>query len=91
MAIEKLKRPRSQGIDQIPAEMIKAGGRTIRFEIHKLIICIWNKEELPEEWKGSIIVLPIYKKGDKIDCSNYKGEGQHPPRVVAPIEEEGEL
>jgi hypothetical protein len=72
MAIEKLKRLRSQGIDQIPAEMIKAGGRTIRFEIHKLIICIWNKEELPEEWKGSIIV-PIYKKSDKIDCSNYRG------------------
>ena len=25
MAIEKLKRPKSQGIDQIPAELIKAG------------------------------------------------------------------
>ena len=52
--------------------MIKAGGKTIRCEIHKLIISIWNKEELSEEWKESIIV-PIYKKGDKTDCSNYKG------------------
>jgi len=25
---------------------------------------------LPEEWKESVI-LPIYKKGDKTDCSNY--------------------
>jgi len=44
--------------------MFKAAGRTICYEIHKLIIFIWNKVELPEEWKESIIV-PIYKKGDK--------------------------
>jgi hypothetical protein len=49
MAIGKLKSHKSPGIDQIPAELIKAGGRIIRFEIHKLIISIWNKEELPEE------------------------------------------
>jgi len=46
--------------------LIKAGGRTVHCEIRKLIISIWNKEELPEEWKESIIV-PIYKKGDKKD------------------------
>jgi hypothetical protein len=63
---------KSPGIDQIPAELIKAGGRIIRSEIHKLIISIWNKKELPEEWKESVIV-PIYKKGDKTDCSNYRG------------------
>jgi hypothetical protein len=72
MAIEMLKRRKSPGIHQIPAELIKAGGRIIRSEIHKLIISIWIKEELPEEWKESVIV-PIYKKGDKRDCSNYRG------------------
>jgi hypothetical protein len=49
MAIEKLKRHKSPGIDQIPAELVKARGRIIRPEIHKLIISIWNKEELPEK------------------------------------------
>jgi len=72
MAIEKLKRRKSPGIDHIPAKLIKAGGRTLRSEIHKFINSIWNKEELPEEWKESIIV-PIYKKGDKTDCSSYRG------------------
>ena len=64
LAIEKLKSHKSPGIDQIPAEPIKAGGRTIRSAIHKLIIAIWKKEELPEEWKESVIV-PIHNKGDK--------------------------
>jgi hypothetical protein len=40
MAIEKLKRHKSPGIDQIPAELIEAGVRTIQSEIHKVIISI---------------------------------------------------
>ena len=51
LVIEKLKSHKSPGIDPIPAELIKAGGRKIHYEIHKLIISVWNKEELPAEWK----------------------------------------
>jgi len=32
---------------------------------------------LPEEWKESIIV-PIYAKGDKTDCSSYRGKSLVP-------------
>jgi hypothetical protein len=71
MVIEKLKVHKQPGIDQIPAELIKTGVRTIRYEIHKLTNFIWNIEELPEEWKESIIVL-VCKKGDKTDCSDYR-------------------
>jgi hypothetical protein len=41
-------------------------------EIHRFTCSGWNKEELPQLWKESIIV-PIYKKGDKSDCNNYQG------------------
>jgi hypothetical protein len=51
LAIEELKSHKSPVIEQIPAELIKVRCRTIRSKIHKLIISIWNKEELPEEWK----------------------------------------
>jgi hypothetical protein len=71
LVFEKLKSHKSPGIDQIPAELIKAGGSTIRGAIYKLIIAIWNKEELPGEWKESILV-PIHNKGDKTDCNNYR-------------------
>jgi hypothetical protein len=64
------KRHKSTGNGQFPADLIKAGSTTIRFQIHKLIRSIWNKEELPEEWTESITV-PIYEKGDKTNCSNY--------------------
>ena len=66
LAIEKLKSHKLAGTDQIPTEIIKAEGRTIRYEVHKLIISIWNKEELPKEWK-ELIIVPIYKKGYKTD------------------------
>ena len=72
LATDKLKSHKSPGIDKIPAEMVKAGGRIICLEIRKLIIYNWKKEKLPEEWKKSIIV-PIHKKRHKTDCSNYKG------------------
>jgi hypothetical protein len=51
VAIEKLKRYKSPGVDQIPAELIQAGGETLHSEIHMLIKLIWNKEELPHQWK----------------------------------------
>jgi hypothetical protein len=71
LVIEKLRSHKLTDIVQIPAKPIKIGGIKIHYEIHKLIISIWNKEELPEEWKESIILL-IYKKGNTTDCSNYR-------------------
>jgi len=53
----------------MPADLITAGRSTINSQIHYIIISLWNKEELPEEWRESIIV-PIYKD-TKTDCSNY--------------------
>jgi hypothetical protein len=64
VAIGKLKRYKSPGVDQIPAELIQAVGETLHSEIHKLIKLIWTKEELPHQWKKSIVV-PIHKKGAK--------------------------
>jgi len=79
LVFEKLKTHKSPGFDQIPVEFIKAERRTIRYEIHKLIISFWSKEELPEKWKDSTIV-PIYMKGDKTNGTNYRGISLSPPK-----------
>ncbi|KAJ4449447.1 hypothetical protein ANN_00846 [Periplaneta americana] len=72
IAIENLKKYKSPGIDQIPAELIQEGGSALYSEIYKLVLAIWEKEIVPEQWKESIIV-PIFKKGDKTNCGNFRG------------------
>jgi hypothetical protein len=52
--------------------LIKPGGETLCSEICELLRPICNKEELPQEWKESIIV-PWCRKSDKTDCNNHRG------------------
>jgi hypothetical protein len=59
----KANRHKSPSIDQISTELIKAVGRTSRFEKCNLTNSAWNKEELPEQWK-LLFIVPIYKKCD---------------------------
>jgi hypothetical protein len=70
VATGKLKSYKSPDVDQIPVEVIQAGGEILCSEIHKLIKLIWNKELL-HQFKESIVVR-IHKKSDKTACSNYR-------------------
>jgi hypothetical protein len=70
--IENLKICKSPTIDQIPAELIQAEGIKMRSRIHRFINSILNMGELPQQWKGPIIV-PLLKRGDKTDSINCRG------------------
>ena len=72
MTIGKLKRYKSSGIDQIPAELIKQGAVQFALRSINLFILFGLRRIVPEEWKESIIV-PIYKKGVTSSCSKYRG------------------
>jgi hypothetical protein len=72
IATVKLKNYKSPGSDQIPAELNQVGGEILLSETHKLVNSVWNKEELPDQWKESIIV-PIHKRTNKTYCNNYRG------------------
>jgi hypothetical protein len=45
IAVGKLKRYTSPGVDQIPAELIQS----LFSEFHKLIDLVWNIEEVPHQ------------------------------------------
>jgi hypothetical protein len=66
------KKPQSQKNDFPTSKLIQSGGEMLLYAIHKLIISVRNKEELPDQWKESIIV-PARKMGDKTVCNNYRG------------------
>jgi hypothetical protein len=69
--IKCLKNHKLPGTDQILAELLNKGGKTLWRRIHHLIKLILVQHKMPEEWSmGSI--QPIYKKGDKLKCSNYR-------------------
>jgi hypothetical protein len=66
IVIANLIKYKSPGSDEIPPELIEAGGEILLCAIYKLIDSVWNDQELPDQWKESIIV-PVHKKFDKTD------------------------
>jgi len=72
VAVQKLKNYKAPGTDNIPAELFRYGGKELVKHLHTIIKDIWQKEKMPTEWNVSII-CPIHKKGDIMECSNYRG------------------
>lgn len=71
-SIMSLKNNKAPGEDGIPAELLKHGGEALYETIHALVLEVWRKEKIPRDWKIGII-CPIFKKGDRTICSNYRG------------------
>jgi hypothetical protein len=63
---------KTQGTDDINAELLQAAGPQMTQRIKDLILNRWKSERMSNKWNRSII-FPIYKKGEKSECSNYRG------------------
>lgn len=71
-AIRKLKYGKAPGCDRITSEMVKNMGRKGVELLLKIYNRVWRDVTLPNDWRKALI-MPIYKKGDRRDCSNYRG------------------
>ena len=69
--MHKLNDGKSPGIDDIPAEMWKASGEEGVDLLWRLCTKIWKREEWPEDWCRAVFV-PLPKKGNLKECSNYR-------------------
>jgi len=69
--MRNLKNKMGAESDGIHPELIKYGGNKLLNRIYERVRQIWEVERIPEECKETIIV-PIYKKGDRDKCENYR-------------------
>ncbi|EYB84936.1 hypothetical protein Y032_0307g2033 [Ancylostoma ceylanicum] len=73
MAMKKMKAGKASGPDGIPVEAWRSLGELGVRWLTMFFNNITRSEKIPEAWKDSIIV-PIFKrKGDAMNCVNYRG------------------
>jgi len=68
--VKKLFRSKAPGVDEIGPEMLKALDIIGLSWLTRLVNVAWRSGTVPVEWQT---VVPIFKKGDRRVCSNYRG------------------
>jgi hypothetical protein len=63
---------KTPGNDKVNAELLQAAGPQMTQKIQDLVLNIRRSERMPNE-RNKSITCPIYKKGEKSECSNYRG------------------
>ena len=71
IAVASLKKRKSAGVDNIPAELVQAGGKTMITVLTKICNEIWRTEEWPTRWTQSLIIT-LPKKCNLQLCQNYR-------------------
>ena len=70
--LQFMKNGKAPGEDEIAIEIIKAGGPEIIEWLTEIFILACRNETTPEDW-GLGIICPLFKKGNKGECANYRG------------------
>ena len=85
-AVQSLKKGKSAGVDNIPAELVQADGEDVITSLTTICERIWQTGEwLTPRTQSLVIVLP--KKGNLQWCQNYQTISliSHPSKVILKI------
>ena len=69
-ALGSITMNKANGGDGIPAELFKILRDDAVKVLHSICQQIWKTQQWPQDWKRSVF-LPIPKKGNAKECSNY--------------------
>ena len=60
-------------IGDIPVEVYQHGGKAVIDKLQDLSTNCWEKGTLPQDLRDAVIVSLYKNKGEKSECSNYRG------------------
>ena len=73
--IRSLANEKAVGPDVVSVELFKItlnGDLALRRRLLDIVVRIWRGGEVPQQWKGAIIMV-LHKKKDWTECGNYRG------------------
>ena len=85
-AVQSLKKGKSAAVDNIPAELVQAGGEEVIIALTTICNKIWQTGEWPTLWTQSLVIT-FPKKEDLQQCQNYRTISliSHPSKVMLKI------
>ena len=69
-ALESITTNKASGGDGVPVELFQIREDDAVKMLHSICQQIWKTQQWPQDWKRSIFI-PILKKGNAKECSNY--------------------
>ena len=83
-----MKKGKSSGVDNIPADLVQAGGEDVTTALTTICNKIWQTGEWPTPWTQSLVIT-LSKKGSAAvqQCQNYRTISliSHPSKVILKI------
>ena len=70
-ALGSITTNKASGDDGIPVELFQILKDDAVKELHSICQQIWKTQQWPQDWKRSVFI-PISKKGNAKECSNYR-------------------